>query len=246
VILASAQTNPKHDNINANLNDHCLLIELAAKNGAALIVFPEMSITGYEREKAQNFVFDVLDPRLNTLLKLAVDNKIIVIAGAPVQIKDDIYIGSFVIKPDNSISIYTKQFLHDGEAQYFKSSFDYNPNIQLADEKITLAICADINHEVHAENASKKNTAIYVASIFYTSNGIPEAHSTLSNYANKYKMNVLMSNFCGSSWSLNAGGQSGFWDKNGKLIASLNDKESGLLIMEKVRDSWTEKTVIYD
>ena len=85
MILAAAQTNPKHDHIKANLNDHCKLIELAAKNGADLIVFPEMSITGYEREKAKNFVFDVLDPRLNTLLKLAVDNKIIVIAGAPIR-----------------------------------------------------------------------------------------------------------------------------------------------------------------
>ena len=246
MIFAAAQTNPKHDNIKANLNDHCKLSELAAKNGADLIVFPEMSITGYEREKAKNFVFDVLDPRLNTLLKLAVDNKIIVIAGAPIRIEGDIYIGSFVIKPDNSLSIYTKQFLHDGETQFFNSSFNYNPAVELADEKISLAICADIEHEQHIKNASSINTTIYLASIFYTSNGMPEAHSTLSNYAIKYKMNVLMSNFCGSSWSLNAGGQSGFWDKNGKLIANLNDTEPGLLIMEKVHNSWIEKKVLYD
>jgi predicted amidohydrolase len=48
MILASAQTKPNQGDIQSNLIDHYNLIELASKNNVELIVFPEMSITGYQ------------------------------------------------------------------------------------------------------------------------------------------------------------------------------------------------------
>lgn len=57
MILASAQTKPKRGNIKANLAEHYQLIDLASKNGADLIVFPELSLTGYERENAMSLAF---------------------------------------------------------------------------------------------------------------------------------------------------------------------------------------------
>jgi predicted amidohydrolase len=245
MILASAQTNPKRGDIESNLIDHYNLIELASKNQVDLIVFPEMSITGYERKNAKDLSFTTTDSRLDKLRQLSIDKKMIVIAGAPVLINNDLYIGSFVLKPDFSISIYTKQFLHNGEEEFFKSSFDYNPILSVNNELISIAICADIDNPFHAENASKNGTTIYLASIFFTPNGIPNAHKTLSDYANRYRMNVLMSNYCGQSWGLDSGGQSGFWDKNGKLISNLNDTDSGLLIIEKINKNWNGKTIKY-
>lgn len=239
MILASAQTKPKRGNITENLNDHYLLIEIASDKGADLIVFPEMSITGYEREKADSLAFSVNDDRLDKLITLAVDNKIIVIAGAPVIINSDLFIGEFIILPDNSVKIYTKQFLHPGEDKYYQSSFDYNPLIKLENERISLAICADIDNWLHAENSGKAESSIYIASIFFSPNGIPSAHNLLSNYAKKYAMNVLMSNFSGESWGQPSGGRSAFWNKNGELIAEMNDSDSGLLIVEKRNDNWT-------
>jgi len=243
MILASAQTNPKRGDIASNLIDHYNLIELASKNQVDLIVFPEMSITGYERDKAMGLAFTETDSRLDKLRQLSIDKKMIVIAGAPILINKDLYIGAFILKPDFSISIYTKQFLHNGEEEYFKSSFDYNPILGLNNERISVSICADIDNPLHAENASKNDTTIYIASIFFSPNGIPNAHKTLSGYANRYRMNVLMSNYCGQSWGLDSGGHSGFWDKNGKLISNLNKTDSGLLIIEKNDNNWTGRTV---
>lgn len=245
MILASAQTSPKRDDIPSNLADHYHLIDLASKNGASLVVFPEMSITGYERERAMSLAFTVQDPRLNELKKMSVDRQIIVIAGAPILIEDNLYIGAFIIKPDDTVTIYTKQFLHTGEDQYFKYSLGNNPAIELHNERITLAICADIDNPLHAENAFNAATTIYLASIFFTPNGIPNAYETLSGYAGKYSMNVLMANFAGRSWDTDSGGQSAFWDKQGKLIASLDDTDAGLLLMEKNNDKWSGKTIKY-
>lgn len=246
MILASAQTNPKRGDIESNLIDHYNMIDLASKNHVDLLVFPEMSITGYEREKARDLAFIDTDSRLEKLRQLSVDKKMILITGAPILIKNDLHIGSFIFKPDNSVSIYTKQYLHTGEEVFFKPSFDYNPVIRLGNEKISISICADIVNPIHAENASKINSTFYIASIFFTPNGIPDAYEKLSDYANRYGMNILMSNYCGQSWGLVSGGQSGFWDKNGELISNLNDTDSGLLIIEKNNNNWIGKTMKYE
>ncbi|TEB41142.1 carbon-nitrogen hydrolase family protein, partial [Flavobacterium circumlabens] len=113
MILAAAQTKPKRGDIGSNLLDHYRLIALAAEKGANLIVFPELSITGYERENAAELAFTKDDYRIDHLKELAVDHNITIVAGAPIQNESELYIGEFIIFPDNSVSIYTKQFLHE-------------------------------------------------------------------------------------------------------------------------------------
>lgn len=244
MILAAAQTKPTRGNIEANLVDHYHLIELAVQNGAQLIAFPEMSITGYERENAQKLAFKKDDSRLDHLQQLASENNIIIIAGAPIQIEDEMFIGEFVISPDNSVSIYTKQFLHEGEDEYFQSSFDYNPMITIEDQKISFAICADIDNPLHPENACKRATDIYIASIFFSPNGIPNAYRDLQSYAEKHQMNVLMSNFSGESWGYPSAGKSAFWNNKGELVGQMNDSDSGLLLVENQNDNWTIRNIL--
>lgn len=243
MILAAAQTKPIRYNIEANLLDHYRLVELAVQNGADLIVFPEMSITGYERSDAESLAFTKDDSRINHLKELASKHTIIIIAGAPIKIESEMFIGQFVISPDNSVSIYTKQFLHEGEDEFFDATFDFNPMITIENQNISFAICADIDNPLHPENARKRETDIYIASIFFSPNGIPNAHRDLQNYAQKHQMNVLMSNFAGESWGSPSAGQSAFWNNKGELIRHMNDSDSGLLLIENKNDSWKSKII---
>ncbi|WP_286968937.1 carbon-nitrogen hydrolase family protein [Flavobacterium sp. UBA4854] len=243
MILAAAQTKPKRGDISANLLNHYQLIELAAENGANLIAFPELSITGYERENAEALIFTEDDYRIDHLKELSVRNNIVIIAGAPIKIDSKLYIGEFIIAPDDSVSIYTKQFLHEGEDEFFNSTFNFNPMLTIEDQNISFAICADIDNHLHPENAAKNDTDIYVASIFFSPNGIPNAYRDLQNYAEKHKMNVLMSNFSGESWGSPSAGQSAFWNNKGELIAQMNDSDSGLLLVEKKGDDWESQII---
>lgn len=245
MILASAQTKPIQGDIESNLIDHYNMINLASKHHVDLIAFPEMSITGYEREKARDLAFSETDSRLDKLRQLSVDTKMILIVGAPILINDKLYIGAFVLKPDYSISIYTKQYLHAGEEEFFDSSFDYNPLINLKSKQISIAICADIVNPKHAEHANKNGSTLYIACIFFTPNGIADAYKTLSDYSKQYNMNVLMSNYCGQSWGLDSGGQSAFWN-NGDLITKLDKQDSGLLIVENINNSWIGRALKYE
>jgi len=243
--LASAQINCTVGEVQKNLDEHYKVIELAIDNNVQLITFPEMSLTGYCREEAKELAFDEYDIGLNKLKELASIGNIIIVAGAPVYIKQRLYIGSFVIHPSEPIMIYTKQFLHNGEDFYFSTSFNYNPIINLEDETIGLAICADINNEKHPQNTMKNKCSIYLPSIFYSKNGMNMGFEQLRDYAQKYSLNILMSNYVGKLWGMESGGKSAFWNSEGELVDNLNSNDNGILIIEKENTEWrTQKMYI--
>jgi predicted amidohydrolase len=230
--IAAAQIKSTDNNMDANIQIHVRMIELAAQQNVELVLFPEMSLTGYERENAEALSFTENDARLAVFMEKAKQYQMFIIVGAPIKMKSDLFIGSFIFSPSGTTQIYTKQFLHDGEELYFSSSNKLNPLIEWQDEKISLAICADISHPIHAENASKANTTLYLASIFYTPNVIDEAYKNLCFYAGKYNMNIFMANYIGNSYSMVAAGKSACWNKKGELISQLNGEEENLLIVE--------------
>lgn len=238
MILAAAQTNPSDKNTNENIQQHLLLIDKAFTHRVQLIVFPEMSLTGYEREKAIELAFVPDDIRVEVFREKAKKYEMIIIVGAPVLIQSELYIGSFIFQPDGSVCIYTKQFLHDGEEQFFSPGMTDKTTINIGEEKIAIAVCADITNPLHPANAFKNQANLYIASLFYTPNGIDEAYQQLSRYAGAYKMNVLMSNYCGYSYGLRGAGQSAFWNKDGILKGKLTiGDEEGLLIINSNQEA---------
>lgn len=239
--IASAQINCTVGKIQQNLDEHYRIIETAIEDNVELITFPEMSITGYCREEGEKLAFKEYDSRLDKLKQLSLKGNIIIIVGSPIRIKDTLYIGSFVIYPDKPIGIYTKQHLHDGEELFYSSSMNYNPIINLEKERISLAICADINNENHPGKAKQNESTIYLPCIFYSKNGIDIGHEQLKNHAEKYSLNILMSNYTGELWGLKSGGKSAFWNSNGELLESLDSNDSGILVVERNNDKWNTK-----
>ncbi|MGK0388835.1 MAG: putative amidohydrolase [Maribacter sp.] len=241
--IAAAQIKSTVGDITVNLDCHYKMIEFAAKNGVDLIAFPEMSITGYSRKKGKELAFKKNDERLSKMKALSDHYNILIIAGAPIELDNQLFIGSFIMQPNQAIKIYTKQYLHQGEDEFYHASFDYNPIIKLKNEIISLAICADINNELHPKNAKQHHCTIYIPSIFFSKNGIEEGHEILSKYAKIHSFNILMSNYCQEHWNLTSGGRSAFWNSNGKLINEINIGNIGLLIAEKKTDYWEAKVL---
>ncbi len=236
--IAAAQITSTDDPNTTNLEEHYRLIRLAAQEKVQLLIFPELSITGYTRKQAASQSFTPDDKRLFPLKELATQTKMTLVVGAPIQIKEQLYIGSFVIFPDGRQDIYTKQFLHTGEEKYFSSSFAHNPQWTYESEKIALAICADIDHPAHAQQAKANGCSLYLASIFFSKNGIAKGHQALATYAKEQRMNVLMANFTGRHWNTDSAGQSAFWNREGKRLGALKTEELGLLIAERKGENW--------
>lgn len=230
--IAAAQLQAIDGQIDANIEMHLRFIAAAAQQNARLILFPELSLTGYQRERAQELAFIPGDARLQPIQQAADENEICIIAGAPIEINKQLYIGAFIFQPGKASLIYTKQTLHTDEEQFFVPGFEHNPLLEIENQRVSIAICADITDAVHAYHAGIKHTTLYLASIFYTPGGIAEAYTQLSEYANAYHMHVLMSNYVGSSYTFDAAGRSACWSNNGAVIAQLGAHEEGLLIAE--------------
>ena len=243
MIIAAAQTIPAKQNISQNLADHYRLVNLAADHGAQLVVFPEMSLTGYERELAADLAFLENDKRLDQLRKLANERNIVILAGAPILLKSGLHIGMFILEPNKTETIYTKQYLHEGEEIAFVPGEVNDLVVEVGTEIVSTAICADITNPAHPARAALAHSTLYIASIFYTPNGIAQGLTDLAKYAKTFSMNVLMSNFGGDSYGFASGGKSSFWQRNGDLIGSLDGTGEGLLIVEREDSQWKSKVL---
>jgi predicted amidohydrolase len=62
--IAVAQTVPAPGDVEANVREHLRLVGAAAEEGAQVLVFPEMSLTGYELELARGLAFTPRRPRV--------------------------------------------------------------------------------------------------------------------------------------------------------------------------------------
>ncbi len=242
--IAAAQIEVTLGDLKRNLKKHLELIEVAIENGVDLIVFPEMSLTGYCREEGKELATPQSSPELVELSKKAVLNNLVIVIGAPILIDGNLYIGSYILMQNGDIKIYTKQFLHAGEEIYYSSSFRFNPKLELKGETIQFAICADIDNQQHPLNAKENDCSLYIASLFFSKNGISKGHKILSTYAKRHALYILMSNYSGEAWGMKSGGKSGFWDNRGKFIAELAMEDEGLLIMNRAEGIWTSEKFI--
>src|SRR5271169_5518697 len=154
--LAAAQTIPKRGDVEANLAGHVRLIHAAAEGQARVLVFPELSLTGYELDLAEDLAFSESDPRLAPLIEVASSHDMTLIVGAPVRIERRLHIGAFILSPDRSVDLYTKHRLGafpfdaspDGivppaEATVFQSG-PRNPLVRFDGHTAAVAVCADI------------------------------------------------------------------------------------------------------
>ena len=102
--IAVAQTCPVKGDVDANLEAHLRLTQLAASEGAQVVVFPELSLTGYEIGLADRLAFREDDSRLARLVEAACSHSITMIVGAPVRLEARLYIAAFVrlSRPDDN------------------------------------------------------------------------------------------------------------------------------------------------
>lgn len=66
--IGVAQTVPVRGDVDANIEQHLRLIRIAAEERARIVVFPELSLTGYELDLAGALAFEQADARLAPLL----------------------------------------------------------------------------------------------------------------------------------------------------------------------------------
>jgi predicted amidohydrolase len=239
--ISVAQTRPVKGDIQSNIDNHKKLIDLAVSCGADVIIFPELSLTGYEPELAQALAAHRDDGRFDVFQEISDARQITIGVGMPTKTATLPCISMLLFQPRKARQMYSKKHLHSDEEPFFVSG--QNSAGLMDERKTALAICYELSISEHAANAFQSGAEIYVASVAKTADGVGQAAERLSDIAAKYSMTVLMSNCVGHCDNFESAGRTSVWNKNGLLVAQLDDTSEGVIVYNVETQEITERTL---
>lgn len=241
--LAVAQIVVEKGNLPYNLARHLFFCKRAAAEKADLVVFPELSLTGYEPELAAVLAVYLADPLWEALKDCARDNQLMISVGMPLRTTNGIQIGAVQVWPDGTLHPYAKQNLYTGEDVFFvPGTQDYQCTLQ--GEKISMAICADISDPQIPLRAHRQGATIFLAPVMVSKKGLTHDRTLLQQYAQQYQLLTVMANYGGQTGGYDCGGYSSVWSEKGELIGELAHDREGMLLLEKSGQTWTTEKLI--
>ncbi|WP_114193470.1 carbon-nitrogen hydrolase family protein [Edaphovirga cremea] len=239
VVIAAAQYCSVPGDVDRNIVLHREFIATAVRENVDLLVFPELSLTGYELSIAREQALTLQDPRLDALRADARTHRMNVVLGAPLAAGngETCYIGAIIFTADGTLYAYTKQHLHGEEIHLF-SRGEGGPLLTVRQHAVGLAICADISHADHPAKAAQSGASIYIAGVLISHEGYQHDTSMLQGYAGQHGMAILMANHGAPTGGWQPAGKSALWDEQGEQVIAAQEEGNALIIGRKNRQGW--------
>ncbi|GAA0957365.1 carbon-nitrogen hydrolase family protein [Actinocorallia libanotica] len=215
LVIAVAQPACTALDVEANAAAHAAAVREAR---ARVVVFPELSLTGYE------FTAPALspdDPRLAPLVEACAETGSLALAGAPVQGEGGHrHIAILAVDGTGATVAYRKQWLGGREPDHFAPG--PSPAVLDVDGwRLGLAVCKDTGILRHAADTAALGMDVYVASVldFEEEAHVPaeRAHRT----ATAHRVHVAVASFAGPTGEGydRTAGRSGVWGPDGVPLA---------------------------
>jgi len=240
--ICIAQNKPVVGDIPQNIENHLGLISLALPYNPEIIIFPELSITGYDFGAALALATDINDSRFDVFQKFSDFHSVIIGIGVPLREKAKTCISMILFLPKKSRELYSKKYLHPEETMHFSPG---KTTIGLIGpyQEVALAICYEISVPAHVKNVDKCGAKVYMASVAKFTNGIEASLKRLSDIGSDYNMTVMMANSVGICGNNRCAGRSTIWDNNGLLMDQLNATDEGILLLDTDTKTVVNKTL---
>ncbi|HAZ10089.1 MAG TPA: NAD+ synthase [Candidatus Omnitrophica bacterium] len=237
--MAIGQINSIVGDLESNSNKILSCIKEAASKDIDLIVFPELSITGYPPEDLllkPHFIKENIR-YLNKISKEIGD--LVAIVGFVDEKKGDIYNSAAVMRNKKITYIYHKIHLPNygvfDEKRYFKPGAD-NKLIKIKDLFFSVNICEDIwadGRERMAERVLKKaDFLVNVSASPYHIGKIEERKRIIGTKAKRFGIPIVYCNLVGGQDELVFDGRSALFGKDGSIIVEAKAFEEDLLIFD--------------
>ena len=104
--ICAVQTQALKGDIAGNIARHLWFAELAIANGANMIVFPELSVTGYEPTLAASLATTATDERLDCFQELSDKHRVTICIGLPTRSEQQFFISMKLI-PTRIYALFT-------------------------------------------------------------------------------------------------------------------------------------------
>jgi predicted amidohydrolase len=218
------------------------LIDLVVPIGTELIVFPELSVTGYEPTLAKDLATELDDRRFDVFQSISDAKRLTVGIGAPIKCREGICISLVLCQPRQARQLYSKMHLHADEESFFAAG-PRATGLVGAGAKAALAICYELSVPEHAANAFENGADIYIASVAKHVGGIDNAITRLGEIACEYSMTVMMSNCIGQCDGGECAGKTSVWNNKGVLLTQLDDTREGVIVVDTETQDVVQHTI---
>ena len=231
MIVAAAQIHSIPGDIRANIDLHLAAIRLAAQQGADMVVFPELSLTGYEPSLAQQLAFELPDDRLQIFRDVSERVGIAIGIGIPAKTAGKPRISQLFFRQNSPEVLYSKQHLHEDELPYFEAG-DQQACLKTDTETLVPAICYEALVPAHAAHAAELGATAYIVCVAKSERSTALAHMRLSEAARRHGFAVVFSNAVGRSDNFISAGNSAAWNRKGEKLACAGANEQCLLLAD--------------
>ncbi|HCT78212.1 MAG TPA: carbon-nitrogen hydrolase family protein [Micromonosporaceae bacterium] len=198
-----------------NAQMHAATIRLA---GARVVVFPELSLTGYELA-APSITAD--DPRLAPIVVACAEVEALALVGAPLQGEaGQSHIAMLAIDASGVTVAYRKLWVDSTEAHRFTPGT--KPAVLEVDGwRLGLAICKDTGIRQHASDTAALGIDVYVAGTLMLPAQAATQDERGHRIATEHKVWVAFASFAGSTGAGydKCAGRSGIWNPDGVVVA---------------------------
>jgi predicted amidohydrolase len=211
VTIAVAQPPCVSFDVAGNALAHAAAVREAA---ARVVVFPELSLTGYELDAR---VVEPHDPRLAPIVEACAETGSLALVGAPVA---GDHIAMLAVDGTGVTVVYRKMWLGTAEAGRFTPGA--KPAVLDVDGwRLGLAICKDTGVPQHAADTAALGMDVYVAGTVKSVEEAALQDERARRVATDHHVHVAVASFAGSTGGGfdRAAGRSSIWSPDGVVLA---------------------------
>ena len=207
-----------------NAYQHARAIAAAA---ARLVVFPELSLTGYELD-ADPIGPD--DPRLDPITDACVEAGAVALVGAPVRSGQGTHIAMIRVDARTRDVVYHKQMLGGGEPRRF-SPGPGPVAIDVDGWRVGVGICKDTGSPLHIAATARLGIDLYVAGLVHLPEELAEQDARGFVLARTCESYVAFAGFAGATGDVfsRTAGNSTIWSPDGTLLGRAGDRPGDLV-----------------
>lgn len=216
---------------------------MAAERGVQLLVFPELSLTGYELALARTNAVDPDSAAVDSLRSFSERSGMTIVAGAPIPDgKGGFHAAALAFRPDGSVLTHSKVHVHESELKVF-SPGPGGEVFSVGEAAVGLAICRDASFAEHAAGAAARGANVYAASVMIDEPGYQRKAPLMPKYAVEHGMTVLMANYSGTTGGEVSTGKSAIWSPDGRAVAASLGNAEELVIASRQNGIWSGAVV---
>lgn len=240
--IAAAQVASVPGDIEGCVATHAAAIRAAARHGISVLVFPELSLTGYDPALAARLAIAETDSRLAPLGELAREHHLHALVGAPLRNPTGRPSIGIIVLPGDVPRTYRKMHLGGDEPEHFDPG-DSPLVLEVGGHHVGLAVCADPSKPTHPLDYTERGADIYAVGVFLNAEWYESDAPRLGHYAGTFRLLTIMANHAQSVGRYPSVGRSAVWSPDGTLLAQADGAEPALVIASRKPSAWRGEVV---